>query len=135
MNANMTRSNEAIYEIEWRMEDRFGNPQKLWYPHLEGFNYSSFGVYVLWQPAKEHPKIIYAGKGIIKNRFSDHRGTEKINKYQSLKTPIYVTWAEVSKNLVAWIENYILMKLKPLESTNMRQTGTMAVNLPPFCLN
>jgi len=135
MNANMIRSDKAIYEIEWRMEDIFSNPQKLWYPKLKGFNYSSFGVYILWQPSVPRSKIIYAGKGIIKNRFSDHRRTEKIYKYESLRTPIYVAWAEVSKDLVAWIENYILMKLNPLETTNMRQTGNMAVNLPPFCLN
>jgi len=134
MNANMIRSDKAIYELEWCMEDIFGNPHKLWYPKLKGFDYSSFGVYILWQPAKPYRKVIYAGKGVIKHRFTDHRRKWRIQKYHSPECPIYVTWAEVTGDLVKGVEKYLHNVLNPLECFNKPWAGPIPVNLPT-CLN
>ncbi len=120
--------------IEWDIEDAFGRPHELWYPYSKGFDYSSFGVYILWQYQNSRPTAIYAGKGRIKNRFSCHRGNERITKHYSLKNPIYVTWAKVEEDSVYGIENYLHRLLTPCESRAKPGNEPIPVNLPD-CFN
>ena len=122
-------------KLNWHIEDAMGNPYRLWYPYLDGFNYSSFGVYILWQQPNSYSKIIYAGQGWIKHRFSTHRGDPRIVKYSRSGHPLYVAWAEVPDiNLVDGIENYIHDSLNPLEVRLSPRANPVLVNLPA-CFN
>lgn len=122
-------------KLDWHIEDSFGRPYRLWYPYLDGFNYSSSGVYILWQQPNSYSKIIYAGQGWIKHRFSAHRRDYRITKHHSLRKPIYVAWAEVPDiELVDGIENYIHDSLNPLEVRSSPRANPVSVNLPA-CFN
>lgn len=116
--------------LNWQFEDSFGNPHKLWTPYSKGFNYETFGVYIIWKHRKSKPKVIYAGKGWIKNRFYSHRNDKRITKYHSPQNPLYVVWAEVRKKYVEGTESYLINSLKPLVNRNSRRIEPIDVNLP-----
>ena len=81
------------------------------------------GVYIIWQ--KQGP-VIKVGKGRIKDKIQEDRGTPEILQYPEL----LVTWATISSEYRSSVHSYLSNKLKPKIPTNVTDASPVAVNLP-----
>jgi len=65
------------------------------------------GVYMIWHGGAE-PRVVYVGKGNIRERIRAHRQDGRIQAYASLG--LFVTWASVAavnqRGVEAYLENH-----------------------------
>ena len=87
------------------------------------------GVYVVWYSGLSSPVIVYAGRGMIKNRFYAHRNDDRIQHYAS-NNILYATWAMVIKRYRAGVEAYLHQELNPLVLERATTAVPIPVNLP-----
>ena len=100
------------------------NSVNLQHPHFNNRG----GVYVIWHGG-EVPATVYVGQtGNLRDRLSDHRGDERIQKYDSLS--LYVTWASVSPELLNGVERYLGQRLKPKVETDFPNVQPQEAQLP-----
>ena len=81
------------------------------------------GVYIIWQ---HNGPVVRVGQGIIKDRIADHRTTQAITKYESLR----VTWAPVSTLYRDGVERYLANTLEPKIGDTFPDENPITVNLP-----
>jgi len=89
------------------------------------------GVYLIWHGQHNYfpPRWVRVGQGDIGDRLSQHRNDPQVATYRPLGG-LYVTWAEVSHDLLDGVEAYLGECCKPLVGTRFPDCGLIAVNLP-----
>ena len=86
------------------------------------------GVYIVFYYENEYIYTVYAGQGVIRDRFYAHRKDRRIQQYAS-KT-LYITWAKASEDDQDGIERYLHDELKPLVRDRSPDTDPIEVNFP-----
>lgn len=81
------------------------------------------GVYIIWSNKGYTVRI---GQGIVKDRFTDHRGNRLILNHPVL----FATWAKVPAHLKDGVERYLANVLKPVVGDAFPQVAPIQVNLP-----
>ena len=86
------------------------------------------GVYIIFYREDRYIYTVYAGKGIIRDRFYAHRTDNRIQAYAS--KILYATWANVSLQDQDGIEAYLHQKLRPIVSDRAPTANPIPVRLP-----
>lgn len=81
------------------------------------------GVYIIWQ---KEGSVIRVGKGIIRDRLTDHRNDKEISLY----TDLFVTWAVVEPQRQNGVERYLADSLHPRVGDVFPDVDPIEVNLP-----
>ena len=85
------------------------------------------GVYIIWHEG-ENPRVVYVGKGMIRDRLYEHREDERIQKYADLV--LSVTWARVDKSSRDGVERYLANYWEPKVGEKHPDAPPIEVNSP-----
>lgn len=85
------------------------------------------GIYIIWFGGRK-PTILKVGKGVIRERLSEHREDYILASYSQYG--LYTTWAEVVDKDCDGVAKYLEETLKPLMGTRMHEVPSIKVNLP-----
>lgn len=105
--------------------DRWCNLLELNLEH--GFFDGMKGIYIIWF-GRERPTVLKVGKGVIRERLSEHRQDYVLASYSQYG--IYVTWTKVEDKDREGVAKYLEETLKPLMGTRMHEVPSIKVNLP-----
>ncbi len=96
--------------------------------NLEHEHFSNLhGVYLIWHGGPE-PKVVYVGRGRIKERLEEHRTNEEVQQYNDHN--LFVTWANIGVFERAGVEAYLIDMYAPLENKQMPKVPRIPVNSP-----
>jgi hypothetical protein len=86
------------------------------------------GIYVIWHGG-EKPATVFVGKGAIREKITQHRSDERIQKpYAELG--LFATWAPVPPESRAGIEAFLIDKLTPIIRDQIAPAEPIPINLP-----
>ncbi len=128
MNERLLQEHELSLELEWmRCWGDVWCKLNLVNLNHEYFNSDISGVYIIWHGGTD-PKVVYVGKGKIKDRIMKHRQNPDIQRYEHLG--LYVTWAKVSENYRGGVEAYLADKWGPIVGERHPDAPPIKVNSP-----
>ena len=86
------------------------------------------GVYIIWHGGA-NPKVVYVGKGNIRDRIKYHRERSDIQQFSYLN--LFVTWAKVKPEYQDGVEAYLANNWKPpIVGDRHPDTDPIFVNSP-----
>lgn len=85
------------------------------------------GVYIIWHGGP-NPRVVYVGKGNIKERLTQHRNDSRILRYSHFD--LYVTWASVIQSSRDGVEAYLASRWNPLVGSQHPTATHISVNSP-----
>ena len=116
-------------QLTWYYKDRNNRNYGLNSSNLNQSHFDDLeGVYIVFYYENRYIYTVYAGQGIIKDRFYAHRNDDRIQEYAS-KT-LYITWAKASEDDQDGIEAYLHEQLNPLVRDRTPTATPIIVNLP-----
>ena len=94
-------------------------------------NHSHFdnmsGVYIIWHGGAR-PKVVYVGKGNVRERIQAHRQDKRIQAYASYG--LFVTWASVAIGHQRSVEAYLENHWRPKVGERHPEARHIQVNSP-----
>ena len=85
------------------------------------------GVYVIWHGGT-NPKVVYVGRGNIRERIREHRQRTDIQEYS--RFTLFVTWAKVAPEFQEGVEAYLASYWKPKAEKKHPTAEHITVNSP-----
>lgn len=85
------------------------------------------GVYMIWHGGAA-PRVVYVGKGHVRDRIRAHRQDARIQAYASLG--LFVTWARVSAEYQRGVEAYLESQWQPKVGERHPDAQHIGVNSP-----
>lgn len=86
------------------------------------------GVYMIWYANQSDAKVVYVGKGYIKQRLAERRSDSRIQSYTHLS--LFVTWAAVDEASRGGVERYLADTWRPLVGERHPVMPAIPVNSP-----
>ena len=87
---------------------------------------NALGVFIIWKSSR----VIYVGKGQIRDCLLACMNDRKIAKYRVRADSLIVSWAEVSPSDVEGVQRFLVEKLRPLENDQLPGARPIPVIFP-----
>jgi hypothetical protein len=85
------------------------------------------GVFVIWHGGLT-PATVFVGKGVIREKITQYRSDERIQKFAELG--LFATWTPVPPESCAGVESFLINNLKPIVQDQLPPANQIQVNKP-----
>jgi hypothetical protein len=85
------------------------------------------GVFIVWHGGP-NPATVFVGKGSIRDKITQYRSDERIQKFADLG--LFTTWTPVSPESRAGVEAFLINNLNPIVRDQIPAAEPIQVNKP-----